>query len=28
VEKKHVIRVDRKKVGNRCVHCHDPHLGQ
>jgi hypothetical protein len=28
IEKKHVIRVNRKKVGGRCIYCHDPHLGQ
>jgi hypothetical protein len=28
VEKKHVIKVDRKKAKKRCVECHDPHLGQ
>lgn len=28
IEKKHVIRVNREKVKNRCIHCHDPHLGQ
>ena len=28
VEKKHVVRVNREKVKNRCIHCHDPHLGQ
>lgn len=28
VEKKHVIKVNREKVKNRCVYCHDPHLGQ
>jgi hypothetical protein len=28
VEKKHVIQVKREKVRDRCVYCHDPHLGQ
>ncbi|MBN2492297.1 MAG: hypothetical protein JXQ29_15730 [Planctomycetes bacterium] len=28
VEEKHVIKVDRAKIGNRCIRCHDPHLGQ
>lgn len=28
VEKKHVIQVRREKVKDRCVYCHDPHLGQ
>ena len=27
IEKKHVVRVNREKVKNRCIHCHDPHLG-
>ncbi len=28
LEKKHVIRINRLKVGGRCIHCHDPHLGR
>jgi hypothetical protein len=28
VEKKHVIKVKREKVKDRCIYCHDPHLGQ
>ena len=28
LEKKHVVKVKREKVKKRCVHCHDPHLGQ
>ena len=28
VEKKHVVKVDRQKIGDRCIRCHDPHLGQ
>ena len=27
LEKMHVIKVNREKVKNRCIYCHDPHLG-
>ncbi len=28
LEKKHIIRIDRKRVAGRCIHCHDPHMGR
>ncbi len=26
IEKRHVTKVDRDRVGGRCAFCHDPHL--